>query len=118
MSQTRTEHDSMGDVEVPADALWRAQTQRAIDNFPISGTTLERRHGIGDGPGRVGGGGRGLLLRGHRVARSQGLVTWMVTPSPRSRTAPGIRLTAMPGVSSSASRPGWARTVPFVEPRS
>ena len=34
----------MGDVEVPADALWRAQTQRAIDNFPISGTTLERRH--------------------------------------------------------------------------
>jgi len=44
MSQTRTEHDSMGDVEVPVDALWRAQTQRAIDNFPISGTTLERRH--------------------------------------------------------------------------
>ena len=44
MSQTRTEHDSMGAVEVPADALWQAQTQRAIDNFPISGTTLERRH--------------------------------------------------------------------------
>ena len=44
MSETRTEHDSMGDVEVPRDALWRAQTQRAIDNFPISGTTLERRH--------------------------------------------------------------------------
>ena len=38
MSETRTEHDSMGEVEVPADALWRAQTQRAIDNFPISGT--------------------------------------------------------------------------------
>ena len=44
MTQTRTERDSMGEVEVPADALWRAQTQRAIDNFPISGTTLERRH--------------------------------------------------------------------------
>jgi fumarate hydratase class II len=41
---TRTEHDSMGDVEVPVDALWRAQTQRAIENFPISGATLERRH--------------------------------------------------------------------------
>ncbi|MCW2707262.1 MAG: hypothetical protein JWM22_1104, partial [Frankiales bacterium] len=27
MSETRTEHDSMGDVQVPADALWRAQTQ-------------------------------------------------------------------------------------------
>ena len=39
-AQTRTEHDSMGDVEVPADALWRAQTQRAVDNFPISGRPL------------------------------------------------------------------------------
>ena len=37
---TRTEHDSMGEVEVPADALWRAQTQRAVDNFPISGQPL------------------------------------------------------------------------------
>lgn len=41
--RTRTEHDSLGDVEVPADALWGAQTQRAVDNFPISGTTLEPR---------------------------------------------------------------------------
>jgi fumarate hydratase class II len=40
----RTEHDSMGEVKVPADALWQAQTQRAIENFPISGTTLESRH--------------------------------------------------------------------------
>ncbi len=42
--QTRTEHDSMGDIEVPHDALWRAQTQRAVENFPISGTTLEPAH--------------------------------------------------------------------------
>ena len=34
----------MGDVEVPRDALWRAQTQRAVENFPISGTTLEPSH--------------------------------------------------------------------------
>ncbi len=34
---TRTEHDSMGEVEVPADALWGAQTARAVANFPISG---------------------------------------------------------------------------------
>src|SRR3954454_20813068 len=40
----RIEHDSMGEVRVPADALWRAQTQRAIENFPISGSTLEARH--------------------------------------------------------------------------
>ena len=33
----RTEHDSMGEVQVPAAALWGAQTARAVDNFPISG---------------------------------------------------------------------------------
>ena len=43
-AQYRIEHDSMGEVRVPAEALWRAQTQRAIENFPISGTTLEPRH--------------------------------------------------------------------------
>src|SRR4051812_32552919 len=37
----RIEHDSMGEVRVPQDALWRAQTQRAVENFPISGTPLE-----------------------------------------------------------------------------
>ncbi len=40
MSETRIEHDSMGEVEVPRDALWRAQTQRAVENFPISGLTI------------------------------------------------------------------------------
>ena len=40
MSDTRTEHDSMGELEVPADALYGAQTQRAVDNFPISGRRL------------------------------------------------------------------------------
>ncbi|MFE4470144.1 aspartate ammonia-lyase [Leifsonia sp. NPDC056824] len=34
---TRTEHDSLGPVEVPADAYWGAHTQRAVENFPISG---------------------------------------------------------------------------------
>ena len=40
----RIEHDTMGEVRVPRDALWRAQTQRAVENFPISGTTLEPAH--------------------------------------------------------------------------
>lgn len=40
----RTERDSMGEVLVPADALYRAQTQRAVQNFPISGSRLERAH--------------------------------------------------------------------------
>ena len=38
----RIEHDTMGEVRVPADALWRAQTQRAVENFPVSGRGLER----------------------------------------------------------------------------
>ncbi|WP_182525989.1 class II fumarate hydratase [Nocardioides dongkuii] len=42
-SPFRTEHDSMGEVLVPKDALWRAQTQRAVENFPISGTPIEPR---------------------------------------------------------------------------
>jgi fumarate hydratase, class II len=38
----RVEHDSMGEVLVPADALWGAQTQRAVENFPVSGERLPR----------------------------------------------------------------------------
>src|SRR4051812_22228096 len=40
----RIERDTMGEVRVPADALWRAQTQRAVENFPISGRGLESSH--------------------------------------------------------------------------
>jgi len=42
MSDDRIERDSMGEVRVPATAKWRAQTKRAVENFPISGMTLER----------------------------------------------------------------------------
>ncbi|MGQ0501362.1 MAG: class II fumarate hydratase [Panacagrimonas sp.] len=38
----RRERDSLGEVNVPADALWGAQTQRAVDNFPVSGLRLPR----------------------------------------------------------------------------
>ncbi|MFB8006258.1 class II fumarate hydratase [Nocardia sp. NPDC056000] len=40
-TQYRIEHDTMGEVRVPVQALWRAQTQRAVENFPISGRGLE-----------------------------------------------------------------------------
>lgn len=40
----RIEHDSMGEVRVPHHAKWRAQTQRAVENFPVSGQRLERAH--------------------------------------------------------------------------
>src|SRR6185437_3167434 len=36
----RVEHDSMGEVRVPKEALWGAQTQRAVENFPISGRPI------------------------------------------------------------------------------
>jgi len=39
----RIEHDSLGEVRVPAEARWGAQTQRAIENFPISGRTIDHR---------------------------------------------------------------------------
>ncbi|MCW2767688.1 MAG: fumC [Nocardioides sp.] len=49
-TEYRTERDSMGEVRVPRDALWRAQTQRALENFPISGAPIEPRlvHAIGE----------------------------------------------------------------------
>ncbi|WP_174776212.1 MULTISPECIES: class II fumarate hydratase [Cryobacterium] len=40
-TEFRIEHDTMGEVRVPADALYGAQTQRAVENFPISGSVLE-----------------------------------------------------------------------------
>jgi fumarate hydratase class II len=42
MTEYRTERDTMGEVRVPADALWGPQTQRAVDNFPISGFRFPR----------------------------------------------------------------------------
>ncbi|MCP4250547.1 MAG: class II fumarate hydratase [bacterium] len=42
-TETRIEKDSMGEMHVPADALWGAQTQRAVENFPISGYRFGRR---------------------------------------------------------------------------
>jgi len=41
IGEYRIEHDTMGEVRVPADALWGAQTQRAVENFPVSGHGLE-----------------------------------------------------------------------------
>ncbi len=40
----RVERDTMGEVQVPRHALWRAQTQRAVENFPISGRCIESQH--------------------------------------------------------------------------
>ena len=42
MPEYRIEHDSMGEVRVPKEAKWAAQTQRAVENFPISGLRIDR----------------------------------------------------------------------------
>ncbi len=42
MAEMRAERDSMGEVQVPADSYYGAQTQRAVENFPISGWELPR----------------------------------------------------------------------------
>lgn len=49
MGKTRSERDSMGEMQVPAEALWGAQTQRAVQNFPVSGRPLPPRfiHALG-----------------------------------------------------------------------
>ena len=39
-TETRIEQDSMGELEVPAEALYGAQTQRAVNNFPVSGQSM------------------------------------------------------------------------------
>lgn len=44
MTEYRIEHDTMGEVRVPKDALYAAQTQRAVENFPISGRGLSPHH--------------------------------------------------------------------------
>ncbi len=43
MEEFRVSHDSLGDVRVPAESYWGPQTQRAVENFPISGLRLPRR---------------------------------------------------------------------------
>jgi fumarate hydratase class II len=68
----RTEHDSMGELQVPADALWGAQTQRAVQNFPISGRPMPpefiRALGLIKAAAAEVNGGFGLLGKGAAVA--------------------------------------------------
>lgn len=47
--QTRIEHDTMGEIEVPNEALWGAQTQRSLQNFKIGQERLTPCHDSSDG---------------------------------------------------------------------
>lgn len=73
-SGTRIEHDSMGELAVPADALYGAQTQRAVQNFPISGLTMPPAfiHALGQVKAAAA---RANLALGHLdAARSKAIV--------------------------------------------
>ncbi|MGE8287765.1 class II fumarate hydratase [Stenotrophomonas sp. ATCM1_4] len=64
----RVEHDSMGELQVPAEALWGAQTQRAVQNFPVSGQRMPREFiralGLIKGAAAEVNTGLGLLPKG------------------------------------------------------
>ncbi|MDR7098768.1 fumarate hydratase class II [Lysobacter niabensis] len=68
----RLEHDSMGELRVPADALWGAQTQRAVQNFPVSGVPMPREFiralGLIKAAAAEVNGGFGLLGKGAATA--------------------------------------------------
>ncbi len=68
----RIEHDSMGELRVPADALWGAQTQRAVQNFPVSGMPMPREFiralGLVKAAAAEVNGGFGLLGKGAAAA--------------------------------------------------
>ena len=70
--KTRVEHDSMGELQVPAEALWGAQTQRAVENFQVSGQRMPRAFiralGLIKGAAADVNAGLGLLPKG--VARA------------------------------------------------
>jgi fumarate hydratase class II len=70
--KTRIEHDSMGELRVPADALFAAQTQRAVENFPISGLRMPRAFiralGLLKGAAAEANAGLGLLPKNAAIA--------------------------------------------------
>ena len=70
MLSTRLEKDSLGEIEVPADAWWGAQSERARRNFPVSGLVFPRRS-----PGRSG------------VKRSNQVRSAMIRVAARARLA-------------------------------
>ena len=92
---SRREHDSMGEVEVPADARWGASTQRAVENFPISGQGIGREliGALGRIKAAAAGANVGLGVleprhgRGHRRGRPRGRRRQRGTPISRSTSS-------------------------------
>ena len=91
---TRIERDSMGEIEVPAGALYGPQTQRAVENFPVSGRGLPARvhPRAGADQGRCGAGQP--RARAARRRRSRGRSSRPPARSPRERSTPSSRSTS------------------------
>ena len=101
-SKYRVEHDSMGEVRVPAHAKWRAQTQRAVENFPISRAAAGARPHRGAGPDQGGGG------QGQRRAGGAGRRTMAEAIADGGRRG-GRRAAGTSTSPSTSSRPARAR---------
>src|SRR3546814_5453895 len=102
---------TLTDTPLPSPSLFRSRAEERPRAGAVDRERLEPAFGLGDHCGR-----RRLAHRAFRIPQT--LVTWMVTPSPRSMTAPGSSCTAMPGWRSSGENPGWVSTVPLVDPMS
>ena len=96
----RVEKDSMGDVRVPREAKWRAQTQRAVDNFPISGLPIEREMIAALAMIK----GASAQVRAQRGLLDPTKAAAIARPRPRWSAATGT-----PSFRSTSSRPARAR---------
>ena len=103
--RTRVEHDSMGELQVPAEALWGAQTQRAVQNFPISGRPMPR--GFIRALGLVKGAAAEVNARRSPIARFRTKPGPASAPNPRRfprRTCAGFMCGAPPGTNAAPPR--------------
>ena len=100
-TEYRIEHDTMGEVRVPKDAKYQAQTQRAVENFPISGRALDRTQV------------RALaLIKGAaaKVNAGLGVIPADIGSSRRRRRSPAVRTTGTSRWTSFRPAPARART--------
>src|SRR2546430_1976792 len=118
----RVEQDSMGEVRVPADAKWRAPTQRAVENFPISGQRIERAHiealarikgAAAKGNARLGGLAKDIAEAIHEAAEGGARGDWDEHFPPASPSCPsGGRRSAPASTPRPASPPPSSRRSP------
>src|SRR2546423_4316780 len=95
----RVERDSMGEIKVPADALWGAQTQRAVQNFPVSGLAMPRPFigALGLVKQAAARANRDLKLLDPKVAQTVEEAAAEVAAGGHAEEHPALRLRTGPG---------------------